>query len=166
LNNPKSAQWLRGGNILIADQSNNRVIEVNPNKQIVWTFTAKKTLKDVAFASYLEIGHILISDSGNNRIVEVDGSDNIVWQYKTNRQSGSDPSPSPSRAVRLKDGNTLISDQLNNRVILVETNTKRIIKQFGALNASGYDPSSANTFLYAPYDAKLRRRSFSRPFSW
>ena len=37
LNNPNSAELLANGHILIADENNNRVIEVNRDHQIVWS---------------------------------------------------------------------------------------------------------------------------------
>ena len=38
LDSPGSAEWLDSGNILIADQGNNRVIEVNRRHRIVWRY--------------------------------------------------------------------------------------------------------------------------------
>ena len=60
----------------------------------------------------------------------------IVWEYLTNTLSGSNPNPLPTRAVRLKNGNTLISDQFNNRVIEVSP-AKKIVQQQGVLNVAG-----------------------------
>ncbi|HWT66991.1 MAG TPA: hypothetical protein VN151_12825, partial [Terracidiphilus sp.] len=72
LNNPNSAEVLENGHILIADESNNRVIEVTAAGNLVSTFTASGALGAAAFASRLPNGHTLISDAGNNRIIEVD----------------------------------------------------------------------------------------------
>ncbi len=150
LNNPNSAEQLENGNILIADEANNRAIEVNLGMQIVKQFTAGGTLNGVAFASRLPNGNTLITDAGNNRIVEVDPTDNIVWQYATNTQAGSNTAPQPTRAVRLRNGNTLISDQFNQRVIEVN-HAQQIVFQQGALNA----PGNGFNQLNGPYDAKV-----------
>lgn len=149
LNNPNSAEVLENGHILIADESNNRAIEVTASKKIVKVFTAGGTVNTAAFASRLNNGDTLISDAGNNRIVEVDGSDNIVWQYVTNLESDSNPNPQPTRGVRLRNGDTLISDQFNNRVIEVNPAGKIVFQQ-GMTNVAG------NGFneLSGPYDAK------------
>jgi hypothetical protein len=149
LNNPNSAELLANGHVLIADENNNRVIEVTVDKQIVNTFTGGGSVSGAAFASRLSDGNTLITDSNNNRIIEVDGNDAIVWSYVTNTQPGSNPNPLPTRAVRLKNGNTLISDQFNNRVIEV-THAGNIVFQQGALNVigNGFD------LLNGPYDAK------------
>src|SRR5574337_198719 len=83
LNSPNSAELLANGDVLIADEANNRAIEVthtNPST-IVATFTAGGTVSGAAFASRLPNGNTLITDSNNGRIVEVDASDNAVWQF-------------------------------------------------------------------------------------
>ncbi len=150
LNNPNSAQLLDNGNVLIADENNNRAIEVSSvDNTIVQTFTAGGTLNGVAFASRLPGGNTLITDSNNNRIVEVDGHDHIVWQYTTNLMAGSNPNPLPTRAVRLRNGHTLISDQFNERVIEIDHN-QAITFQQGALNVAGNGSNQLN----GPYDAK------------
>ncbi len=47
LNLPIDADFLPNGNILICDRGNNRIIEVNENKEIVWQFGRRiKNLKD------------------------------------------------------------------------------------------------------------------------
>jgi hypothetical protein len=154
LNSPNSAELLRNGNILIADEGNNRVIEVNRNKDIVQTFTIGGSSVAPAFASRLNNGNTLITDGGNSRVVEVDANDNIIWQYVTNTNPDSNPSPSPSRGIRLANGITVISDQYNDRVIYVDR-SGNIIHQFGNLNQVGYGTTSTMMGLNAPYDAKV-----------
>jgi hypothetical protein len=149
LNNPNSAEVLENGHILIADESNNRVIEITPAGSIVKTFTIGGSLNGAAFASRLPNGHTLISDAGNNRIVEVDSTDHIVWQYVTNTGANSNSNPQPTRGIRLRNGDTLISDQFNNRVIEV-TPGGRIVFQQGKTNVAGDGFNRLN----GPYDAK------------
>jgi len=163
LNNPNSAELLDNGHILIADENNNRVIEVTLDRNVVATFTNGGTVSGAAFASRLSNGNTLITDSNNNRIVEVDANDATVWEYFTNTDAASNPAPLPTRAVRLKSGNTLISDQYNNRVIEV-THDKKIVFQQGQLNVlgSGFDR------LNGPYDAKAigDYTGLTPPFDW
>lgn len=149
LNSPNSAEVLNNGHILIADESNNRVIEVTTSLKLVKQFTAGGTISGAAFASRLPNGDTLISDSNNNRIVEVNGNDQVVWQYLTNTQPGSNPAPLPTRAVRLHNGDTLISDQFNNRVIEINKAGKIVFQQ-GELNVGGDGFNQLN----GPYDAK------------
>jgi hypothetical protein len=173
LNNPNSAELLDNGHILISDENNNRAIEVTRDDQIVKTFTAGGTVGAVAFSSRLANGDTLLTDAGNSRAVEVDANDNVVWEYKTNTDPLSVPTPPgplPTRAVRLRDGDTLISDQFNNRVIRVSRG-KQIVASYGlpltgsllATLASGtligsnvgFDLQSTQKGLYSPYDAKI-----------
>jgi hypothetical protein len=92
----------------------------------------------------------------------VDANDNIVWQYYTDTDPNSVPAPLPTRAVRLKNGDTLISDQFNNRVIRVNQ-AGTIVRSSGLPlagggpigNNVGYDIHTAQKGLYAPYDAKV-----------
>jgi hypothetical protein len=83
----------------------------------------------------------LITDFNNNRIVEVDQNDNPVWQFFTNARPGSNPNPLPTRAVRLRNGDTLISDQFNHHVIEVNP-SKVIVASYGTINSPGFGPSN------------------------
>ena len=154
LNNPNSAELLSNGHILIADENNDQVIEVDVNRNPVHTFTAGGTVSGAAFASRLPNGHTLITDSNHNRIVEVDRHDHVVWEYLTDTDLASqpaiDPAPLPTRAVRLRNGNTLISDQFSNLVIEVTPAKHTVFKQ-------GKSEVAGNTFnrLNGPYDAKV-----------
>jgi hypothetical protein len=159
LSNPNSAELLENGHILIGDENNNRAIEVDRNLNIIHSYTAGGTVSGVAFASRLENGHTLLTDSNNSRIVEVDGNDQVVWQYFTNTDPSSNNNrpgggPLPTRAVRLKNGHTLISDQYNHRVIEVDKD-KKIVRTFGKINMLGYNTDNVSGGgLNSPYDSK------------
>jgi hypothetical protein len=152
LNNPNSAELLANGDILIADENNNRVIEVNRQMQIVWSYGSctGTQLSGAAFASRLPTGNTLITDSNNNRILEVDAAGNVVSMYVTNTRPGSVSMPLPTRAVRLKNGNTLISDQFNHQVIEIDS-SQNIVWSQGSIGVSG----TGFNMLNAPYDAKV-----------
>jgi hypothetical protein len=163
LNNPNCAELLENGHILICDENNNRAIEVTRTKQIIWQYGSgdpniNDPVSGVAFASRLENGHTLITDSNHARIVEIDQNKNVVWEYFTctgqacNLPRGT--GPLPTRAVRLRNGHTLISDQYNHRVIEVN-HAKQIVRTFGKLGSLGYNTDSvADGGLNSPYDAK------------
>jgi hypothetical protein len=162
LNNPNCAELLRNGHILICDENNNQAIEVTHTtpSTIIHTYTMAGGMlfSAVAFASRLPNGHTLITDSGNARIVETDENGNVFWQYFTNTDPNSNPrggtGPLPTRALRLKNGNTLISDQYNHRVIEVSPDFQ-IVRTFGKINSLGYNTRNvADGGLNSPYDAK------------
>jgi hypothetical protein len=179
LNAPNSAEMLANGHILIADQNNNRALEVTGAGEIVNTFSAGGTVSILAFASRLPNGDTLITDSGNARIVEVNTTDQVVWQYFTTNSAPSDgagdmsvAAPSPTRAIRLANGDTLISDQLNNRVIRVDS-SGNIVADYGLHlpfdgdtfsggsagiligDNKGFSPTTTQGGMYSPYDAKI-----------
>jgi hypothetical protein len=162
LNSPNSAELLENGHILISDENNNRALEVNRDDQILNTFTAHGSVSIVAFSSRLDNGDTLLTDSGNARVVEVDGNDNIVWEYDISTAAPSVAAPLPTRAVRLANGDTLISNQFDNQVIRVDSGGT-IVATFGLPlagggaigNNFGYDLTSTQNGLYAPYDAKI-----------
>jgi hypothetical protein len=167
LNNPNCAELLENGHVLICDENNNRALEVKrtlpSGGDIVWQYGSgdpniNNPVSGVAFASRLENGHTLITDSNHSRIVEIDRGKHVVWEYFTCAGSGCTltrgTGPLPTRAVRLKNGHTLISDQYNHRVIEVN-HGKNIVRTFGKLGAIGYNAESvAGGGLNSPYDAK------------
>lgn len=174
LSNPNCAELLQNGNILICDENNNQALEVTHTtpSTLVNTYTHAFSnilhgdipFSGVAFASRLPNGHTLITDSNNARIVETDESGTLFWEYFTNTDPLSNPrclppptgctGPLPTRAVRLRNGNTLISDQYNHRVIEVSPDLQ-IVRTFGKINSLGYNTQSvAGGGLNSPYDAK------------
>ena len=124
LNTPVAATVLPSGHFLITDQANERVIEVNRQKEIVWQYGVTgvvgmgfNELNNPNSAELLENGHILIADENNNRAIEVDRDHNVIHTYTAgNSVSG------VAFASRLKNGNTLITDSNNSRVVEVDAN--------------------------------------------
>ncbi len=141
LNNPNSAELLTNGHVLIADENNNRVIEITRAGQIVWQFgsgnpSVTTPLMFAAFASRLPNGDTLITDSGHSRVIEVTEDKHIVFQYFTNTAPGSSASPLPTNAVLLKNGDISIADQFNHRAIIINANG-RLLEQIGETGVPG-----------------------------
>lgn len=146
LNNPNSAELLSNGHILIADENNNRVIEVTRTHQIVWQYS--QGLSGAAFASRLPNGHTLITDSNHARIVEIDQAKQVVFQYFTNTAPNSNAMPLPTNAVRLENGDTSIADQFNDRAFIINSD-KATKFQYGMTNVDG----TGHDLLNSPYTA-------------
>jgi hypothetical protein len=110
----------------------------------------------------LQNSDTLLTDTSNARAVEVDSHDKVVWQFATDTDPMSVAAPLPTRAVRLRGGDTLISDQFNNRVIRVSM-AGNIVASYGLPlaggttigNNVGYDLHTTQKGLYSPYDAKV-----------
>ena len=157
------------GNILIADQYNNRVIEVDPNSHdIVWSFGNGSSTPGphsvVAPNDAQRVGDLtVIAGSGapagtptayepncqngcpDNRIIVVDQGGNIVWQYGEDGVAGSgfNQLNTPVQATFLPNKHVLITDQGNQRVIEVNE-FYFIIWQYGTTGVSGSGPNQLN----------------------
>jgi hypothetical protein len=118
-----------GGNTLITELYNNRVIEVNSDGTIIWEKTGLNFPTDV---ERLANGNTLISEYGNNRVIEVDSGGIMVWEYAAGLNG-------PFDTERLTNGNTLISDTYANRVIEVNSGGTIVWEKAG---------------LFYPYDAE------------
>lgn len=162
-----SADFNTPGNVLIADQFNNRVIETDPDGNILWQFG----LGPNDFSSRSIIGcndaqrvgdFTLMAGTGtppgvipqapngavDNRVILVDPSGNIVWQYGMFGKTGSTPNRlnTPVQCTWLPSSDVLITDQGNNRIIEV-TPGKKIVWQYPGSNSNPADqlnsPNSA-----------------------
>ena len=120
LDTPVQCTWLPNAHVLITDQANNRIIEVNLKKQIVWQYPGSNTndadqLDGPNSAELLANGHILIADQGNNRAIEVTRGDQIVETF-----SAGGTANTVAFASRLKNGDTLLTDAGNSRAVEVD----------------------------------------------
>jgi len=108
-----SAKRLASGNTLIADTTNDRVIEVTPDGEIAFTTDnwadGAGTLGDGSHLCYpnkakeFDDGTILITDRNNDRAVLVTRDGGVVWQYSGGLKH-------PHNANLLANGNLIICD--------------------------------------------------------
>jgi hypothetical protein len=155
------------GDILIADQFNNRVIEADSSGNIIWQFG----LGPNDFSANSVIGcndaqrvgaYTLMAGTGtpagvipqapngaaDNRVILVDQAKNIVWQYGVFGKTGSSPNRlnTPVQSTWLPNTDVLITDQGNNRIIEVNM-AKKIVWQYPGSNTNPSDqlnsPNSA-----------------------
>ncbi|HZY95716.1 MAG TPA: hypothetical protein VFE35_01305 [Candidatus Cybelea sp.] len=158
--------------MMIADQFNNRVIEIDRQHKIMWKFgdgSSKAGPHSIVAPNDEErYGDMtLIAGTGapagtepgcmkvacqDNRVILVNKHGDIVWQYgKTGIPgSGHDELNTPVCDVALPNGDVLITDQANERVIEV-TMDKRIVWQYGMTGVTG----SGNNQLNNPNCAEL-----------
>lgn len=138
---------LANGNILIADMSQDRVIEINLEGDLVWEWRAIDWLTppinwDPKVTNYepsidpevkyndwthlndvdrLPNGNTLISLRNLSKVIEVNKTGNIVWSWGNYSVLGH-----PHNPDKLRNGNVLICDSGYNRVIEVNTTTQKI----------------------------------------
>jgi hypothetical protein len=122
LNTPVQSTWLPNSHVLITDQGNNRIIEVNLAKRIVWQYPGSNTnaadqLSSPNSAELLENGHILIADENNSRAIEVTRADQIVATFTAGGTINT-----LAFASRLENGHTLLTDAGNSRAVEVDAN--------------------------------------------
>jgi hypothetical protein len=120
LNTPVQCTWLPNTDVLITDQGNNRIIEVNMAKKIVWQYPGSNTnpsdqLNSPNSAELLENGHVLIADENNSRVLEVTRADQIVRTFTAHGTVNT-----VAFASRLRNGHTLITDAGNSRAVEVD----------------------------------------------
>jgi len=128
-----SGRRLKNGNTLITDTTNNRLIEVTPDKRIVMTSdewgggTGK--LSDGSHLHYpnegfeLEDGTFWVTDRNNDRCIQVDRNGNVLWAFEKELHH-------PHNANPLPNGNILIADSDGNRIL--EINREReVIWSYG-----------------------------------
>ena len=156
------------GNIVIADQFNNRVIEIDPEThEVIWQFGSGSDIPApdsiVGTNDAERVGDLtLISGTGipggvtpplpgcsdpvngcpDNRVIVVNEEGDIVWQYGQAGVAGAGPDQLnvPVAATFLPSGHVLITDQSNERVIEVNKK-KEIVWQYGmtGFTGSGFD---------------------------
>ena len=135
LNVPVQNTWLPNTDVLITDQGNNRIIEVNLQKQIVWQFppagdtNMSDQLNSPNSAELLENGHILISDENDDRVIEVTRSYKIVKTFTAGGTLGA-----VAFASRLPNGDTLMTDAGNSRAVEVNAKDQVVWEYFTDLD--------------------------------
>jgi outer membrane protein assembly factor BamB len=148
----------RKGNILIADQFNNRVLEVDAQTNaVIWSFGDGSWVSGptsvVAPNDFQRVGNLsLVAGTGappggepncpngcaDNRVMLINESGEIVWQYGQAGVTGSgfNELNTPVQNTYLPNGDILISDQGNQRVIEV-TQYLQIVWQQGMTGVAG-----------------------------
>jgi hypothetical protein len=145
------------GNILIADQFNNRVIEIDKKGEIVWSwglgphdFSANSALgvndtervgQDTLMAATgipPKVDPFCKKGCPDNRVMLVDPGGNIVWQYGQFGVSGSGPNEldAPVQATWTPNKTVYITDQSNQRIIEVDMKNN-ILWQYGTTGVAG-----------------------------
>jgi outer membrane protein assembly factor BamB len=132
--------------IVIADRRNNRLIEIAPNKQVIWEFPSPNLKiyrgnEDVFFSP--DGRHLMVNEEDNYDIHIIDYDQRqITWSYGIPDTRGSGPGyfNYPDDAHLLADGTVLTADIRNCRVMFIDPKDARILQQWGQPGQCRHDP--------------------------
>jgi len=143
-----------GGQMLIADRGNNRLLLVNPQKKILWRYPGPGRpppkggfyFPDDAFFTHNGTG-IISNQEENNTVVQISyPQGQVTFQYGHPRQPGSGPGflHQPDDSYLLKDGTITVADALNCRILFLSPAGKRLSQIGSPGNCTHNPPRSIN----------------------
>ena len=132
--------------IVIADRRNNRLLEVTPDKRIVWEFPSPdlgiyRGNEDVNFSP--DGRRLAVSEEDNYDVHIVDyDTRSLAWTYGAPDVKGSAPGlfNYPDDAHLLDDGTFVTADIRNCRVLVIDPRTNRIVSEWGKPGRCRHDP--------------------------
>ena len=138
--------------ILIADRRNNRLLEVTPDKRIVWEFpspnlTVYSGNEDVNFSHDGKLLAVSEEDNYDVHIVDYEKRE-LTWTYGVPEKKGAAPGylHYPDDAHLLADGKFLTADIRNCRVVIIDPKTNAIATQWGKTGDCRHDPPARLAF--------------------
>ena len=146
---PKESLALGGYNVLIADRGNNRLIEVNPDKKIVWQYQFKLPRLGLGAddAFFADGGKNIIVNLENYHLIQIIDyqTKKVIWQYGVPGKAGQADGflSNPDDAYKLPNGNVIVADIRNCRVIEISPD-KKIVHQYGQTGKCGNEPGLLN----------------------
>jgi DNA-binding beta-propeller fold protein YncE len=132
--------------IVIADRRNNRLIEVAPDKRIVWEFPSPdlriyRGNDDVFFSP--DGNSLMVNEEDNYDIHIIDyATREIVWSYGQPDTKGSGPEQFnfPDDAHLLADGTVMTADIRNCRILFIDRDKATLKDQWGQPGQCRHDP--------------------------
>jgi hypothetical protein len=158
----RSALW-RGrptavlpGDLLIADSYNNRIIIVNPQKQIIWQFPKPGTRPNVPFNRPDDgffgphFDEIITNEEDFDTIAIINfRTERIVWEYGHRTATAGVPGSAPGYLNTPDDAFLLepkgqsivtVADIRNQRILFINRKTRAILKQYGETGVQVVNP--------------------------
>jgi DNA-binding beta-propeller fold protein YncE len=138
---PGSQPGVLPGPVLIADNGNNRLVEVSPDGRVLWRFpapgdlTAAQTFQTPDDAFFSPDGrHAVVTQEDDFVISVIDlASNHIVYRYGHPGVPGSEPGyvNNPDDAMLTPSGDMVTADIKNCRVLVIHPPAQRPLRQFG-----------------------------------
>ena len=140
-----------GGDLLIADRGNARLLIVAPDRQIVWSMQMAP-----AGAGAISMGaddafftpdgrHIIVNEESRDVVALIDiATKRIVWQYGHPGVAGRGPGylNTPDDAYQLPGGIISVADINNERILFIAPDG-RVVRQYGLTGVRRHDPPFA-----------------------
>ncbi len=143
---PGSNPAVLPGDVLIADEGNNRLLVVNPAGTIVWRFPTRGSLpRGTTFLSpddafFAPNATDILATEETDQVVSLLGvrSQRILWRYGTPGVPGSGPNQvdNPDDAMMLPNGDVLVADIKNCSVLLIAPGAHVPMRRFGTQNTA------------------------------
>ena len=132
--------------IIIADRHNNRILEVAPDKHIIWEFTSPSLkvyrANDDAFFSP-DGKEISVNEEDNYDIHIVDyATRSLIWSYGESDTFGKGEGllNFPDDVHILPDGRVMTADIRNCRVLFIDREKESVLSQWGKPGTCRHDP--------------------------
>jgi outer membrane protein assembly factor BamB len=147
---PGSDPSVLPGPLLVADEDNNRLVEISPAGQVLWQFPRPGDLDsgqtfekpDDAFFSP-DGTQIIATQEENFAVTLIDvATHKIVWRYGQPGVHGSGPNQlwNPDDAMVLPNGDIVISDIMNCRIIVVAKGEHTVARSYGRVGSCYHNP--------------------------
>lgn len=132
--------------IVIADRRNNRLIEIAPDKRVVWEFTSPdlgiyRGNDDVFFSP--DGNSLMVNEEDNYDIHIIDyAAREITWSYGEPDTKGTGPGQFnyPDDAHLLADGTVVTADIRNCRIMFIDRDKVELKEQWGQPGTCKHDP--------------------------
>ncbi len=127
---------LGGYNVLIADRGNDRLLLVNEQKQVLWSYSFDGLPPDSGAddAFFADDGHSIIVNLEHEQVIQVidRATKTVTWQYGEFGKKGSGPGllNFPDDAYKLPNGDVVVADIRNCRILEIAPD-KHIVRQAG-----------------------------------
>jgi DNA-binding beta-propeller fold protein YncE len=138
------------GPILVADEDNNRLLELSPTGQVLWQFprqgdlAAGETFLRPDDAFFTPDGTQIIATQEENFAVSlIDiATHKIVWRYGQPGVHGSGPNQlwNPDDAMAMPNGDVVISDIVNCRIIVIAPGQHVVAHSYGRVGSCHHNP--------------------------
>ena len=129
------------GPLLIADEGNNRLVEISPTGNVIWEFprpgdlTPGQTFKAPDDAFFTADGKQIVATEEDDSVISVINvaQHRIVWRYGTPGTPGAGPNQldNPDDAMMLSDGSVLSADIKNCRIVRLRQGSDTPVQEWG-----------------------------------